>query len=164
MALFLNVLNQYIINSVITKKLLTKTSIHMKKILLALAIASASLVTLNSCTKEYITNYLPGYSYVYTIKSNQWVQIEPGVYRYEQNIADLDSRYFEDGHVSVAISYDNNKTTYELLPATIGDYIFTANYSIGKVRIFAEYRGGLPRVTPEDMITKIVLTDNEIGN
>lgn len=136
----------------------------MKRILLALAIASASLVTLNSCTKEYITNTLPGVSYVYTIKSNQWVQTEPRVYRFEQNVADLDQRYFEDGHVSVAISYDNNQTTYELLPATIGNYIFTANYSIGKVRIYAEYRGAGAPITPDNMITKIVLTDNEIGN
>ena len=86
----------------------------MKRVLLALAIASASLVTLSSCTKEYITNYLPGYSYVYTIKSNQWVQVEPKVYRFEQNIADLDELYFEDGHVSVAISYDNNETSSSL--------------------------------------------------
>ncbi|MCA5005963.1 hypothetical protein [Sphingobacterium bovistauri] len=136
----------------------------MKKILLALAIASASLVTLNSCTKEYITNTLPGVSYVYPIKSNQWVQTEPRVYRFEQNISDLDERYFEDGHVSVAISYDNNETTYELLPATIGNYIFTANYSIGKVRIFAEYRGSGSPISPDNMITKIILTDNEIGN
>src|SRR5690606_39985284 len=77
----------------------------MKKILLAIAIASASLVTFNSCTKEYITNYLPGVSYVYTIKSNQWSQSEPRVFKYEQNMPDLDARYFEDGHVSVAISY-----------------------------------------------------------
>jgi hypothetical protein len=136
----------------------------MKRVLLALAIASASLVTLSSCTKEYITNYLPGYSYVYTIKSNQWVQVEPKVYRFEQNIADLDELYFEDGHVSVAISYDNNETTYEIIPATIGNYIFTANYSIGKVRIYAEYRGAGTPTPPASMLTKIVLTDNEIGN
>lgn len=137
----------------------------MKRILLALAIASASLVTLNSCTKEYITNnYLPGYSYVYTIGSGQWSQIEARVYRYEQSIPDLDSRYFEDGHVSVAISYDSDQNTYELIPATIGDYHFSANYSVGKVRIFAEYRGEGAASAPSSMITKIVLIDNEIGN
>lgn len=140
----------------------------MKKILLALAIAGASFATLSSCTKEYITeehyNYLPGVSYVYTIKSNQWTQTEPKVYRFEQNIADLDNRYFEDGHVSVAISYDSNETTYELIPATIGNYHFSANYSVGKVRIFAEYRGSGTPVAPANMITKIVLSDNEIGN
>lgn len=143
----------------------------MKKILLALSLsccAGALLATFSSCTKEYITqeniNYLPGVSYVYTIKSNQWAQTEPRVYRFEQNITDLDSRYFEDGHVSVAISYDNNETTYELIPATIGNYHFSANYSIGKVRIYAEYRGSGTPSAPADMITKIVLTDNEIGN
>ena len=137
----------------------------MKRLLLAFAIASASLVTFNSCTKEYITNYLPGVSYVYTIKSNQWSTTNNSkVFVYEQSIADLDSRYFEDGHVSVAISYDDNKNTYEIIPAVIDNYSFSANYSIGKVRIYAEYLGTNTPVKPANMITKIVLTDNEIGN
>ena len=136
----------------------------MKRLLLAFAIATASLATLSSCTKEYITNYLPGVSYVYPIKSNQWTQTEPRVYRFIQSMPDLDDVYFEDGHVSVAISYDNNETTYELLPATIGNYIFTANYSVGQVRIFAEYRGAGTPTPPANMLTKIVLTDAEVGN
>lgn len=137
----------------------------MKRILLALAIASASIVTLNSCTKEYVTNYLPGYSYVYTIKSNQWQTTDvPRTFVFEQSIPDLDKRYFEDGHVSIAISYDNNETTYELIPATIEVYEFSANYSIGKVRIYARDIGSGAAQKPDNMITKIVLTDNEIGN
>lgn len=140
----------------------------MKRILLAFAIASASLLTLNSCTKEYITNNnsLPGVSYVYPVKSNQWTRISgTNTYEFRQNIADLDDRYFQDGHVSVAISYDNNKTTYEIIPATIEDYDYSANYSIGVVRIFAEDIGsGVTIAPPDDMYIKVVLTDTEIGN
>lgn len=137
----------------------------MKKLLLAFAIGTASLMSFTGCTKEYITNYLPGTSYVYTIKTNQWSATgNPKEFVYEQSIPDLDSRYFEDGDVSVAISYDNNETTYEIIPAIIGDYSFSANYSIGKVRIYAEYIGSGPTLRPENMITKIVLSDNEIGN
>ncbi|SKB47193.1 hypothetical protein SAMN05660841_00729 [Sphingobacterium nematocida] len=140
----------------------------MKRILLALAIAGASLATLSSCTKEYITNNnsLPGVSYVYPVKSSQWVRINgTNTYEYRQNITDLDDRYFQDGHVSVAISYDNNKTTYEIIPATIADYDYSANYSIGVVRIFAEDIGTGNTVNPpEDMYIKVVLTDTEVGN
>lgn len=138
----------------------------MKRILLALAIAGASLATLSSCTKEYITNSLPGVSYVYPVKSNQWVRISgTNTYEFRQNIADLDDRYFQDGHVSVAISYDNNKTSYEIIPATIEDYNYSANYSIGVVRIFAEDIAGEATILPPaDMYIKVVLTDTEVGN
>lgn len=139
----------------------------MKRILLALAIAGASLATLSSCTKEYITNNsLPGVSYVYPVKSNQWTRISgTNTFEFRQNIGDLDDRYFQDGNVSVAISYDNNKTTYEIIPATIEDFDYSANYSIGVVRIFAEDIGGGSTVSPPgDMYIKVVLTDNEIGN
>ncbi|WP_164108782.1 MULTISPECIES: hypothetical protein [Sphingobacterium] len=139
----------------------------MKRILLALAIAGASLATLSSCTKEYITNNsLPGVSYVYPVKSNQWTRISgTNTFEFRQNIGDLDDRYFQDGNVSVAISYDNNKTTYEIIPATIEDFDYSANYSIGVVRIFAEDIGSGSTVSPPgDMYIKVVLTDNEIGN
>lgn len=138
----------------------------MKRLLLALAITSASLVTLNSCTKEYITNSLPGVSYVYPVKSNQWVRISgTNTYEFRQSMPNLDDRYFQDGQVSVAISYDNNKTTYEIIPATIEDYDYSANYSIGVVRIFAEDIGTGSTINPPgDMYIKIVLTDTEIGN
>lgn len=136
----------------------------MRKILLALAIGCASLVTLNSCTKEYVTNYLPGVSYVYPIKSDQW-SLDGDTYIFEQAIPALDNAYFEDGHVSLAISYDNNETVYEIVPAVIENYSFSANYSIGKVKIFAEEIGNTPTIQPPaNMIIKIVLTDAEIGN
>lgn len=138
----------------------------MKRILLAFAIAGASLATLSSCTKEYITNSLPGVSYVYPVKSNQWVRIAgTNTFEYRQNIADLDDRYFQDGHVSVAISYDDDDTTYEIIPARIADYDFSANYSIGVVRIFAEdIAGEATVISPKNMYIKVVLTDTEIGN
>ncbi len=138
----------------------------MKKLLLALVVTTASLLTFTSCTKEYVTNYLPGSSYVYDILSNQWSLIdETNTYIYEQSIPELDKRYFEDGHVSVAISYDDNSTTYEIIPAIIDDYSFSASYSVGVVRIYAEDIGGGSTIhPPKNMITKIVLTDAEIGN
>ncbi len=138
----------------------------MKKLILALFVTTASLLTLTSCTKEYITNSLPGRSYVYDILSNQWSRIEnTNTFVYQQSIPDLDKRYFEDGHVSVAISYDDNSTVYEIIPAVIDDYSFSANYSVGRVTIYAEDIGtGGTVQSPKNMITKIVLTDAEIGN
>jgi len=139
----------------------------MKKILLALAIASASLVTLNSCTKEYITNNQEGVSYVYNLKSNNWSRIgNSRTYEAVININDLDGRYFEDGHVSVAVSLptaSGQEATYEIIPATVLDFRYSANYSIGKVRIFADYLTDQP-LNPGDMSVKVVLTDARVGN
>lgn len=144
----------------------------MKKFLLALAIGGASLLSFNSCTKEYITNenYLPGVSYVYPIASNDWVK--NGIL-YEKVIpmSQLDARYFEDGHVNVAISFDSNSAFYENIPADLSSFYgnnvyvlhsYSAKYKIGQVIITAEPLGNVDRA-PESMITKIVLTDADNG-
>ena len=54
----------------------------MKKILLGLFLAGATLVTTTSCTKEYITNqnFLPGESFVTTINSGDWKHEGNGIY------------------------------------------------------------------------------------
>jgi hypothetical protein len=136
----------------------------MKRYSILIAVVCVTLLTFSSCTKEYITNYLPSFGYVYSIRSNQWIQAEPRVYRFEQSIPEFDARYFENGAVSVAISFDNNQNSYDIIPATFGNYVYTVNYSVGVVRIFAEYRGAGTSTPPDNMHTKIILTDAEVGN
>ncbi|MBE8714615.1 hypothetical protein [Sphingobacterium hungaricum] len=137
----------------------------MKKFLLALAIGGASLLSFNSCTKEYITNenFLPGVSYVYDINPNNW-SLSGDTYSYTIPIGDLDDVYFEDGHVNVSITYLNSGV-YQNIPATISNYNFRANYSVGSVTIFADEVGTTPQITPPAALkVKIVLTDAAIGN
>ncbi|MFZ4262254.1 hypothetical protein ACFRAE_09435 [Sphingobacterium sp. HJSM2_6] len=140
----------------------------MKKLLLALAIGTASLVSFSSCTKEYITNITPGVSYVYNVDPNDWERITNGDivnYRVTINVPDLKDYIFEDGHVDVSMLLDSNPNTYENIPATIDDYHYSANYSIGKVTIYAEYRGSsATALSPEKALVKVVLTESEIGN
>ncbi|EEI92196.1 hypothetical protein ACR78F_09540 [Sphingobacterium spiritivorum] len=137
----------------------------MKRILLALLVIGTT-IGLSSCTKEYITNSLPGVSYVLAVKQGDW-QLQSGTDRYKTTISmpQLDSRYFEDGDVSVAISYDNDKTAYKLIPAVIRNYSYEASYRVGSVEIEATEVGTNPTIVPPgDMLVKIVLTDAEIGN
>ncbi|MGJ1196725.1 hypothetical protein ACR777_10265 [Sphingobacterium spiritivorum] len=136
----------------------------MKRILLALLVIGTT-IGLSSCTKEYITNSLPGVSYVYTVSPGDWQRVS-GTNSFVREIAisNLDERYFEDGHVSVAISYDTAPTVYEIIPAEIDDYSFSANYSIGRVRVYAKDISGLAPVAPAKLLVKVVLTDAEIGN
>lgn len=137
----------------------------MKRFLLALVVIGMT-IGLSSCTKEYITNYLPGVSYVVAVKSGDW-QLQSGTDRYRTTISmpDLDQAYFEDGHVSIAISYDSDKTSYKLIPAVIRNYSYEAGYRVGSVEIEATEVGTDPTIVPPaDMLVKIVLTDADIGN
>jgi hypothetical protein len=137
----------------------------MKRILLALLIGGATLTSLSSCTKEYITeevNVLDGFSYVYPVNSNQWTK-NGNIYSIEIAVNNLDEQYYEDGHVSVAVNFVGSKT-YELIPSEIFGHDYSSNYSIGKVRIFAKDVSGLTPKAPDNMDIKIVLTDAAIGN
>jgi len=136
----------------------------MKNLLLALAIGTATIVSFNSCTKEYITNLAPGTTYVYPIKSNEWSK-SGTVYSKTFNIGDLDAATFEDGFIDVSISFDEAPDIYENIPALIGDYNYSANYGVGQVTIFAEYVGPTSEIAPPvDMLTKIMLSYAEVGN
>ncbi|MCY4780318.1 hypothetical protein ORI89_11705 [Sphingobacterium sp. UT-1RO-CII-1] len=132
----------------------------MKKILLGLFLASATLVTTTSCTKEYITNqnFLPGVSYVKEIRSNDWVKEAEGLYSIDLRISDLDAEYFEYGNVQVALEFASNPNTYDIIPATIKNVHYSVNYTIGSVMIFAEDRNPNPK-RPEKMVAKVTLTD-----
>ncbi|MGN2374056.1 hypothetical protein ACTFAO_10360 [Sphingobacterium spiritivorum] len=137
----------------------------MKRILLALLVIGTT-IGLSSCTKEYITNSLPGKSYIIAVKQGNW-QLQSGTDRYKTTISipDLDAMYFEDGDVSVAISYDSDITTYKLIPAVIRNYSYEATYRIGSVDIEATEVGTNPTIVPPgDMLVKIVLTDATPGN
>ena len=148
----------------------------MKKILLALAIGTASLVGLSSCTKEYVTQYTPGISYYKTVASNQWVEAEEGenYYMVELDLPELKDYIYDDGDVGVAIQFEADKGLFYNLPASgvsrdndksAGRNIheFNAAYSIGKIYLKAFDMTNRDR-SPEDIRVKIVLTEAEIGN
>ena len=138
----------------------------MKKLLLAFAIASASLVTLNSCTKEYITNYLPGISYATNVTPNQWklVSGSTNIYYAELNFPELDNQYYESGTVQVALEFKDAAGYYNAIPATIKNVHYSFDYAVGYVTVFAEVLpGGNTNAIDKDMKAKITLTDADNG-
>ncbi|WP_293886582.1 MULTISPECIES: hypothetical protein [unclassified Sphingobacterium] len=147
----------------------------MKRLLFAALLGTAALVSFSSCKKEYVTNYLPGVSYVTAVPSNGWVRDSnnPYNFRHELKFDELDAKYFDYGHVGVAITfnYDPSKghaTSYTNIPAEyIGNYSYTIDYEVGFVIIYASYVG-TPPVTgaplpPPNMYAKITLTDADNG-
>lgn len=146
----------------------------MKRLLLAALIGTATLVSFSSCKKEYVTNYLPGVSYVRPVPSDGWKRDEnnPIIFRHTLKFNELDSKYFDYGHVGVAITfnYDPSKgyaTSYTNIPAEyIGNYSYTVDYEVGYVIIYASYVGAPVNGTPPpppNMYAKVTLTDADNG-
>ena len=140
----------------------------MKKILLALAIASTSLVLLNSCTKEYITNnsYLPGISYTPTVVPADWKPVAgaTNIYAADLTFSELDATYYNSGTVQVALEFDNAKGFFNAIPATIKNVHYSFDYAVGSVTIFAEILpGGNTSAIDRNIKAKITLTDADNG-
>ncbi|GGH04530.1 hypothetical protein FAZ19_05570 [Sphingobacterium alkalisoli] len=138
----------------------------MKKILLALAIGSISLLTLNSCTKEYITNnFLPGITYTHTIQPGDWVEdgVGSGVYAVDIPFPELDAQYYNFGTTQVALEFANSSTAFDAIPATIRETHYSFSYQVGLVTIFAETRSPEADDIDRPIVVKITLTDADNG-
>ncbi len=137
----------------------------MKRLLLAFAIAGASLITLNSCTKEYITNYLPGVTYTPTIKGGDWLRDgNSNVYYKELEFRELDQRYYNVGTVQVQLEFADSKGYYNAIPATIKGIHYSFDYKVGLITIFAEDRAGeTTNALDKNITAKITLTDADDG-
>ncbi|NGM67369.1 hypothetical protein [Sphingobacterium sp. SGR-19] len=141
--------------------MITLNTIHMKKILLALLIGTAALAVTSSCTKEYITNYLPGISYSPTVQSSSWEEISVGLYQADLEFPELDETYYQSGTVQVAIRLPGSDS-YDIIPATINGVHYSVNYTVGWVTLFAEDRND-DYEAPPTMSVKITLTDADAG-
>ncbi|MCL7989336.1 hypothetical protein M8998_15400 [Sphingobacterium sp. lm-10] len=139
----------------------------MKRILLALVIASATMLSFNSCTKEYITNNesLPGLSfYKDLLGGSAWRPVSGRPNEFEQTIAlpELDQVAFEDGHVSVSIGTRTSNGIDEFfnIPGTVDGRTYDVRYAVGRVTFTVFTNGSVPAT----QVAKIVLTDASVGN
>lgn len=133
----------------------------MKKILLALLIGTATVAATSSCTKEYITNYLPGISYTPTIHSSDWDESATGFYATDIDFPELDEVYYQSGTVQVAIKRAG-QTGFDVIPATIDGVHYSFSYDLGVVTLYAEDRN-VNYFPPDNMLVKVTLTDADDG-
>lgn len=144
----------------------------MKRIILATAIATATLATLGSCTKEYITNnnMLPGISYTANIIPNTWSPIYTGsnIYSIDIPFTELDRQYFDFGTVQVALQFSGPNgpfNSYNTIPATINGIHYSYEYFVGKITVFAEVRTNETVIDINRNIkAKVTLTDADNGD
>ncbi|MFE2862896.1 MULTISPECIES: hypothetical protein [Sphingobacterium] len=142
----------------------------MKRLLLAALIGTAALVSFSSCKKEYVSNYLPGRSFIYTVKPNEWTSDNNKRIIHKVNLPELTDYYIKQGDVSVHMSL-NNEASYKILPASfafddgkeINPVSFHVDYKVGEVSIIGEdptndFSVNFPT---QNIIVKIVLTDTD---
>jgi len=133
----------------------------MKRLLLALTIATASFVAFTSCTKEYYDTVLAKTMiYEKTATRYPWQGTDNAAY-FTLPVPELTSYYINQGIVSVAISPDN-ETTYQTIPATINGVAYSYDYKAGSITIYAEdpimEDGSLIEV-PDNLVIKVSLID-----
>ena len=139
----------------------------MKRLLFAALIGTATLVSFSSCKKEYVTNYLPGVSYTFDAPSDKinWKHIEnTNSFILEVPFPELDDAYYNYGTVQIAIKTKAQPNQFEIIPAKIDEYSYSANYSVGKIRIYAENLTGDDVIyAPDQLSIKVTLTDADNG-
>ena len=138
----------------------------MKRVLFACFIGIITTIALSSCSKdnEVIVPPYDGYSYIIeNVIPADWER-NGREYTLIIEMPELNERYFQDGHVSVAISPDADPDYYYNISSQIGDHYYTARYGVGVVEITAIHNQSGTSYAPEEMYVKIVLTNAEIGN
>jgi hypothetical protein len=156
-------------------KLRNKKTTDMKRILLALLIGSATLTSLSSCTKEYITEennitVNPGRSFIYTVKPNQWSSDDNKRIIHKIILPELTKYYVDQGDVSVHMSL-NKEISYKILPASfafndgkeINPVSFHIDYKVGELSIIGEDPTNEFQINypSQDLIIKIILSDTD---
>ena len=133
----------------------------MKKFLLALLIGTATLATTSSCKKEYY-DVVPSITMVYQRTANQWESLSKNTKFVDLNVPELKNYYVNQGIVTLAISFDGEKT-YNGLPATINGISYSYDYATGSVRIYAQdpINADVPVLVPERVHVKVSLTQSD---
>ena len=131
----------------------------MKK-LLSILCCSVILLTVSSCTKQYITPN-PNRTVYYDLVASGWSPFTDsgGVKSYQApiNVPQIDAATASLDGVVVAISYDGGNT-YEQLPEVYGNLSYSYTYNAGNVTLYAQTPDGTTAVLPTDpMKVKIVL-------
>ncbi|HMR18250.1 MAG TPA: hypothetical protein PKA53_03025 [Sphingobacterium sp.] len=134
----------------------------MKRILLALVLATVSTAMLSSCTKEYY-EMVPSKTFIYekTATRYPWEDVSDNSIFFTLPINELTQYYVNQGIVSVAISPDN-ESTYQTIPATIGGISYSYDYQVGLIRVYAEdpiMEDGSFVNPPNNLVIKVSLTD-----
>jgi hypothetical protein len=136
-----------------------ENKLFMKK-LLSIVCCAMILLSVSSCTKQYVTPN-PNQTVYYDLASTGWTAYtDPaGVKSFQApiNVPALDQASSDLDGVIVSVSYDDG-ATYEQLPEVYGNLSFSYTYNKGNITIYAQTANGATAVQPTDPIkVKIVI-------
>ncbi len=126
----------------------------MKKIL-TIVCSAMVLLSISSCTKQYITpnNTVSVYA---TLAPSDWsLYTDSKSYQAIINVADIDPNLANTGAVIVAISYADG--VYENLPEVYNGTAFSYVYNAGAVQIFSQSADGTTPIAPTSTV-KVKIT------
>lgn len=103
-------------------------------------------------------------SYVYAIQAQEWRKVSNVKFECILTIPELDKSIFEDGHVLLSISTNDDPENYVLVPGNLKEFQISASYSVGRIVLQKEYKAGNIPPKLEDSILKVVLSEAKIGN
>jgi hypothetical protein len=128
----------------------------MKK-LLSIVCCAVVLLSVASCTKQYVTPN-PNQTIYADLASSSWsVYSDQKSYFAPINVPQIDANFAQIGGIIVAISYDGG-TTYEQLPEVYNNLSYSFTYNNGNVTIYAQTDNGiLPAAPPDPVKVKIIL-------
>jgi hypothetical protein len=130
----------------------------MKK-LLSIVCCSIILLSVSSCTKQYITPN-PNQTIVFDVAASGWVVSDATAglsYSAALDVPEITDDFARFGGVLVSISYDGG-STYEQLPEVFNNTSFSYTYNNGNVTIYAQNSDGSAAVKPTDPIkVKVIL-------
>jgi hypothetical protein len=129
----------------------------MKK-LLSIVCCAVVLLSVSSCTKQYITPN-QNKTIIRDITSADWtLSTATGVVAYQAPLdVPIDATSASLDGVIVSISYDGGDT-YEQLPEVYGNISYSYTYNAGNITLYAQTPDGATAVQPTDPIkVKIVV-------
>ena len=127
----------------------------MKKILTIVCCAML-LVSVSSCTKQYITPN-PNVTDIATLAPTDWTLFTDGKsYQAPIDIADINPDFAQYGGVIVAISFTDG--VYEQIPEVYNGVSYSYTYNAGNVTLYAQSPdGNTPLAPTSTMKVKITL-------
>lgn len=129
----------------------------MKK-LLSILCCAVVLLSVSSCTKQYITQN-PNKTVTANLVSSDWTATDPTIgtsYQASINVP-IDNASAQLDGIVVSISYDGGNT-FEQVPEVYNNVSYSYTYNKGNVTLYAQSpTGGLPSAVPDPMIVKIVV-------
>ncbi len=131
----------------------------MKK-LLSIVCCAVVLLSVSSCTKQYVTPNPNQTIYADLASSNWSVYSDQKSYFAPINVPQIDVNFAQVAGIIVAISYDGG-TTYEQLPEVYNNLSYSFTYNNGNVTVYAQTAiGALPAAPPDPVKVKIILVSS----